>query len=100
MALCRFTLNFRLTIQRKQKDKSGVPKRVTPCMQNAIPGKNRFTESQNKGTQNMWKKNIQAHLITLFLLKPLITSKILTRNETHPARHKEGRKHNTHSVIA
>lgn len=76
--LYRFTLNFRLTIQRKQKDKSGVPGRVTPCVWNVMPGKNKFIESQNKRTVNTCEKGIytQAHLITLFLLKPLITSKV------------------------
>lgn len=44
------------------------------------------------------EKSIQAHLITLFLLKPLITSKILTRHETHPTLQKEGNE--TQSVIA
>lgn len=50
MVLGRFTSNFRPTIQRKQKDKSGVPGRLRPHMQNSIPGKNKFIRSQNKGT--------------------------------------------------
>lgn len=41
MVQWHFTLYFSVTIQRKQKDKSGVPGRVTPCRQNAIPGKSK-----------------------------------------------------------
>lgn len=64
-------------------------------MQNAIPGKNKFIERQYKEKQKIWekKKDIQAHLNTLFLLKPLITSNILPWYETHPIRNNEGMKH-------
>lgn len=87
MIQSHFTLDFSLTIQRKQKDKSQVPRRVTPCMQTPF--------QPRRGNCDTY-----AHLISLFLWKPLITSKSLSHYETQHTFHKEWRKQNTQSLIA